>query len=237
MLAIIGRWACRCICLSGLLYPAVASSAASSPPACAYEDRPTPSSDRDQWRLALVDTMFRLPAEFEPSDLVSVRPAGLSDDRTLRAAVVADLAELLAAAEGAGLRFELQSAYRSFAYQEQVFSDWVRAEGRELALLTSARAGHSEHQLGTAIDLRSAGGPAPWLLADWAETPEGSWLEANAWRFGFVMSYPQGREDLTCYAYEPWHYRWLGRDAAAAIRASGVTAREWLWQLVEDGAD
>lgn len=233
LLATINRWASRCVFLSGLLYPA----GASSPPECVFEDRPTPSSRGDQWSLALIDTEFRLPADFVPSDLVSVRQAGLADDRTLRAPVVADLAELLTAAERAGLRFELQSAYRSYDYQDRVFRGWVRTQGLEQALATSARPGHSEHQLGTALDLRSAGGPAPWLLSDWAETPEGGWLESNAWRFGFVMSYPRGKRAVSCYAYEPWHYRWFGRDTAAAIRTSGLTAREWLWQRLESGAD
>ncbi|MEX2542985.1 MAG: M15 family metallopeptidase [Trueperaceae bacterium] len=229
----IGHWALGSVCLGVLAHPATAAA----PPACVYADQPTPVSAGDQWRFALVDTRFRLPEEFVPADLVSVRQAGLADDRTLRAPAVADLAELLSAAGRAGVLFELQSAYRSFEYQEQVFSGWVRAQGREQALLTSARPGHSEHQLGTAIDLRTRGGPAPWGLADWAETPEGTWLQANAWRFGFVMSYPRGREAVTCYAYEPWHYRWFGRDAAAEIRSSGLTAREWLWRLVEEGAD
>lgn len=149
----------------------------------------------------------------------------------MRAALVPDLAELLRDARAAGLALELQSAYRSYEYQERTFASWVRQEGREAALATSARPGHSEHQLGTAIDLRSAGGPAPWSLADWGRTPEGAWLAQHAWRYGFVMSYPAGARGSTCYAYEPWHWRWVGRDLAARVAHEDRVLRDVLWEL------
>ena len=93
-----------------------------------------------------------------------------------------------------------------------------------------ARPGHSEHHLGTAIDFASPDDTrATWNYEDWATTPAGAWLRDNAWRFGFVMSYPKGEESTTCYQYEPWHYRYVGRDAAARIRESSLTLREFLW--------
>src|SRR5207237_2809472 len=63
----------------------------------------------------------------------------------------------------------------------------------------------------------------------WESEPAGRWMTENAWRYGFVMSYPRGREDETCYGYEPWHYRYFGRPLAAEIHASGETTREYLW--------
>ena len=211
---------------------ALLGTVSAAPPPCDYDDLPAPAP-AGAWHHLLVDTSFRLPADFVPPDLVPVREAGLDDDRLLTAAAVADLADLIASAAAEGLSFELQSAYRSYEYQQRVFAGWVETLGRDQALLTSARPGHSEHQLGTTLDLRSAGGPAPWDLDDWALTPEGAWLKENAWRFGFVMSYPKGESEATCYAYEPWHYRWVGRPAAAAVRASGLTLREWLWEQLE----
>ncbi len=94
------------------------------------------------------------------------------------------------------------------------------------ALATSARPGHSEHQLGLAIDFKTAGGAAAWRYADWARTREGAWLARNAWRYGFVMSYPAGKRSLTCYAYEPWHYRYVGRTSQGrSTTAAGRSAR------------
>jgi zinc D-Ala-D-Ala carboxypeptidase len=70
-------------------------------------------------------------------------------------------------------------------------------------------------------------------FGDWAiESPEGAWMAANAWRYGFVMSYPAGSQAQTCFSYEPWHYRWIGRDAAAAHRSSGLHLRQFLERYV-----
>ena len=66
-------------------------------------------------------------------------------------------------------------------------------------------------------------------MDDWATTAAGAWLQQNAWRYGFVMSYPKNKRDLTCYVYEPWHYRYVGRDVAKAVEESGLALREWLW--------
>jgi D-alanyl-D-alanine carboxypeptidase len=70
---------------------------------------------------------------------------------------------------------------------------------------------------------------------DWDDDPTGAWVEANAWRFGFIQSYPKGEEALTCYAFEPWHYRYLGRTLAARVRASGMTLRGFLWKRHVEG--
>ena len=190
----------------------------------------------------MLDTTFRLDAEYVPPDLVDLRTAlahvapgafVASDAHQLRQAAATDLAALFEAAEAAGMGLAVQSAYRSYAYQASTFDYWTQQDGYEAALRTSARAGHSEHQLGTAVDLRSRNGPAAWDLADWATTPEGAWAQANAHRFGFVMSYPQGEEHRSCYAYEPWHYRYVGRELAAAIHQTAEPPRVFLWQHVQ----
>lgn len=202
-------------------------------PQCEYLSEPARLTGLDDWPYTLVDTAFRLPPEYVPTDLVPLSTAGFRDERLIREIVIADLEALREAAEAAGNPVEVQSAYRSYSYQEQTFAYWVAQEGREAALASSARPGHSEHQLGTSIDFRSAGGPAPWDLADWGVTPAGAWMLENAWRFGFVLSYPDGARDRTCYIYEPWHYRYVGRDVARQISESGLTPREWLWEFGE----
>src|SRR4029079_7567934 len=69
-----------------------------------------------------------------------------------------------------------------------------------------------------------------WYYTDWGKTKAGAWLRANAWKYGFVMSYPKGKSTVTCYGYEPWHFRYVGRAEAAKVRASGLTLREYLWR-------
>ncbi len=84
-----------------------------------------------------------------------------------------------------------------------------------------ARPGHSEHQLGTTLDITSQG------LTDvdqsWGATPIGQWIATNAYHYGFILSYPQDAQSRTCYDYEPWHLRYVGKDMAAKVIASGLT--------------
>lgn len=205
--------------------------AASPLPLCAYEDRPAARTGYDAWPYTLLDTLYALPEGYTPPDLVPLAEAGVgTPEMRIRAVVFEDLRALLGAAAAAGVALEVQSAYRSYSYQQTVFAGWVAQDGLGAALKTSARPGHSEHQLGTALDFRSADGPPAWDLADWRKTPEGAWLADNAAHFGFVMSYPAGKEAVTCYSYEPWHYRYVGRGAAAEVVGSGLTLREWLWE-------
>ena len=143
----------------------------------------------------------------------------------VRTIIIADLADGWPRRRGA--RLAVQSAYRSYANQKATFDYWVRVDGAR-PRSRRARAGHSEHQLGTTLDFRSYGGSAPWNYSDWATTKAGAWLKANAWKYGFIMSYPKGKSAVTCYAYEPWHYRYVGRDVAAKVRASKLTLREYL---------
>lgn len=216
---------------------AASLSMAFAVPVCDYLDEPAFLTDYADWPFTLVDTVFRLPADYVPADLVPLNRAGFDDDRLIRQVVIDDLTALREAAEAAGNPLEVQSAYRSYAYQEQTFAFWVAQDGREAALASSARPGHSEHQLGTALDFRSAGGAAPWDLVDWGDTPAGAWMLENSWKYGFVVSYPAGTRDITCYIYEPWHYRYVGRDVAGQIHESGVTPREWLWAYQQSLTD
>lgn len=201
------------------------------PPPCAYQDHPARIHPEGDGRWTVLDTVFALPAAWAPADLVPARQAGFDDDRSVRAVIVPDLRALREAAEADGVSLALRSAFRSHAYQATTFAYWVDRNGEAAALATSARQGHSEHQLGTAVDLGSLGGPAPWDVDDWAVTPEGAWMQRNGWRFGFVASYPRGAAELSCYAYEPWHWRWIGREVAAVVHARGALPRDVLWEV------
>ena len=198
-------------------------------PACAYKDVLTRFRGYADWQRTLVDTILMVGSDFHPGDLVDTSKAGLNAGHATRAHVVADLKAMTDAARAAGRPIQVQSAFRSYATQQATFNHWVNVGGYQQALRTSARPGHSEHQLGTTFDFTSLGGRPPWDYADWAATPAGGWMAANAWRYGFVLSYPRNTFARVCYEYEPWHYRYLGRPLAAEVRASGLTLREWLW--------
>jgi D-alanyl-D-alanine carboxypeptidase len=205
-----------------------------SAPACRHADVRTALSSYDDWAGTLLDTTYRLPASYAPPDLVPVVRAGLAGTGQVRRLVIPDLTELVRAARADGISLAAVSGYRSFQSQAGTFAHWVRVKGYPGALLGSARAGHSEHQLGTAVDFTSAPGVEPWYFS-WFGSSTARWLARNAWRYGFVMSYPAGGTAVTCYHHEPWHYRYVGRATAVAVKASGETLREFL--LRHDAAD
>ena len=202
-------------------------------PACQYGNVLTAHRDYAEWAITLLDTTYHVGGDYAPYDLVDSSIAGLNGGYAVRSIVVDDLRAMADAARAAGVPIQLASGYRGHAQQQATFEYWVSVGEYEQALRTSARAGHSEHQLGTTVDVTSAGGSPPWEYADWASTPAGAWMAANAWRYGFVMSYPPGTFDLTCYDYEPWHFRYVGRQLAAAVHESGRSLRRYLWEHFE----
>lgn len=205
-------------------------------PACRYDDVLAAPAGYEDWQTTLVDTTFMVPSTYAPPDLTPVNEAGISGSGSSRSLLVDDLARLAADAAAAGATLAVESAYRSYDTQVSTFQHWVDVVGQESALRVSARPGHSEHQLGTAVDFKSAGGPPPWEVSDWATTAAGSWIAANGWRYGFVLSYPKGAFDRVCYDYEPWHFRYFGLDLASKIQSSGQTPREFLWALATGAA-
>ena len=202
-------------------------------PPCRYAVLPAPDARYGEWQRTLLDTTFALPRDFAPRDLVSVSGAGSASPELVRSFVIPDLKALLRASERAGVPVDVLIGYRSYARQQALFRANVAEEGREKALATTARPGHSEHQLGTTLDFRTKGQLD--VSKTWETEPAGAWMAANAWRFGFIEEYPAGEEALTCYAYEPWHYRYFGRAMARRIHDSGLTGREFLWQLDSNG--
>jgi D-alanyl-D-alanine carboxypeptidase len=197
-------------------------------PACRYDDILTSPRGYGDWSTTLVDTILRVPSSYAPPDLVKVSSLGVPGRGQVRSVIAPDLQAMSAAAAAAGSAIGVESAYRSYADQQAVFAKWVSIYGRTQALRISARPGHSEHQLGLTIDFRSDP-PVATLNNSWGTTPAGKWMRVHAWEYGFVMSYPKGKSSLTCYDYEPWHFRYVGRDLAALVHDSGVTLREYLW--------
>ncbi len=197
-------------------------------PACRYDDILTSPRGYRHWSTTLVDTILMVPRTYVPPDLVPVSQAGIEGFGKVRQVMIADLRAMADDARSAGAGIGVRSAYRSYEQQRTTFRYWIGKLGRAEALRVSARPGHSEHQLGLAIDFRSESGGSPFE-GDWGLTPAGRWMAANAWRYGFVMSYPKGELDVACYEYEPWHFRYLGRELAMRVHDSGLTIREYLW--------
>lgn len=173
--------------------------------------------------LVLVDKRRPLaPRDYAPTDLV---PWPDDPAYQLRAEVAVQLARLFAAAPSSGRGLRVISGFRSYETQGATFASWVREYGRASAEATSARPGHSEHQTGLAVDLDTTRGECN-LDACFGATAEGRWVARNAYRFGFVVSYPQGYRDRTGYVYEPWHIRYVGPRVAQAMHDLGAVLLE-----------
>lgn len=165
-------------------------------------------------------------ADYVPADLVTV-PGG----EEMRAEAAAALASLFDAASAAGHGLIAQSGYRGYSVQSRIYNGYVASEGQAGADLTSARPGYSEHQTGLAMDIlddASGCGLEDRCLGD---APSGQWLASESWRFGFVLRYPDGETATTGYEYEPWHYRYIGVDAATRYHDSGARTLEGFWGL------
>ena len=131
------------------------------------------------------------------------------------------LNKMIKAAEKEGLNIFVRSGYRSYSYQKTLYNNYVSRDGKKAADRYSARPGHSEHQTGLAFDLNS-------LSQSFANSPEGKWVAKNCWKYGFIIRYPKGKEDVTGYMYEPWHVRYLGTELAKKVYDSGLCLEEYL---------
>ncbi|EWT01416.1 peptidase [Intrasporangium oryzae NRRL B-24470] len=202
-------------------------------PSCALGDVYTVPRGYDDWSTTLVDRLLRVEATYVPPDLMRVSEMGIAGGGSIRGVAAADTRAMAKAARAAGAPIGVWSGYRNYEQQTQLFNGYVTQNGFDSAITYSQRPGHSEHQLGLGVDFMSAGGGNP-LPGDWGKTPAGSWMRENAWKYGWVNSYPRGAggsrwNDRSCFRYEPWHYRYLGREMAAKVHASGLTIREYLW--------
>jgi D-alanyl-D-alanine carboxypeptidase len=167
----------------------------------------------DRHLRELVDKQHPLPQGYAPADLVELKESSFRVNRVglmLRAAAAGSLEEMAAAARSEGITLLASSAYRSYDYQVEVYSRIVREMGQEAADRESARPGFSQHQTGLVVDFGS-------IDNSFAETSAGRWMAANASRFGWSLSFPDGYETVTGYRWESWHYRYVGRDLAAFI--------------------
>jgi D-alanyl-D-alanine carboxypeptidase len=188
--------------------------------------------DRNAPELILVNKAVRLDRDYEPADLVPIRGIYLRETAALA------LNKMLKAAEQAGISdIRAISGYRSYATQEVVYANKIarlRPEYGEAAeteaLKLVAPPGGSEHQSGLAVDLSidSFLEREYVLNYDFANTMAGSWLRENAWQYGFILRYGEAKEAKTSFSYEPWHFRYAGKENAKVMYEEDLCLEEYL---------
>ena len=187
----------------------------------------------------LVNREKTLSADYVPDDLVEIPAKYRRKDSAIKLSLYAEkaLEAMLNDMKAQGVDDVFaQSAYRSYEYQSNLFDYYVRDEMKtgldkesatQKAMTYSARAGESEHQSGLCIDFSTAsiGGAVDDVFES---TPAFKWLCENAWKYGFILRYPEDKVDITGYKYESWHYRFVGLDVSAVIHQSGLCFEEYL---------
>lgn len=202
-----------------------------------YEENPADADDVPLWQenplLILVNREHPLPEGYEP-DLTRIG----NRDRYIMTVAYEDLCAMLDAGESEGFRFEICSAYRSVAMQQQLYDadiDSYMAKGMSYEEAKAATErytmppGCSEHSTGLALDIVAVSNQR---LDDSQEyTKETQWLHENCWKYGFILRYPKGRGEITGIAYESWHYRYVGQEVAEYITENDLTLEEYLRML------
>ena len=172
------------------------------------------------------------PLEYQPLNLRDIESSkDLDNSRGLQladqaATALEDLAKAMRA-EGAGKLF-VNSAFRSYKYQAELFNSKASQYGLAGALARAAKAGHSEHQTGLAADV-SVPEQGCAIMQCFGDTDGGKWLAANSWRYGFIIRYEKDTTSITGYTYEPWHLRYVGVQLASTYSKTGMKTLEDFW--------
>lgn len=173
----------------------------------------------------LVNKYRKLDSNYTPSDLEKIDERFNPEGLFLRHCARIAFERMCESALLEGISLRAVSAFRSYSYQHEVYfryltSDKTLEDYQIQRDKVSARAGHSEHQTGLAVDIND-------LEESFEKSQEGKWLASNAYKYGFILRYPKGKEAITGYSYEPWHYRYLGKRLAYQVYRSGLTYDEY----------
>lgn len=209
--------------------PYVAQVSVSVPPNVKKFTCPGSFGDDDIYKV--VSKQDSLGEYFVPEDLEQVsEDMSRNANICLKSIVLDNLENMFADASLEGHDLEITSAFRSYSYQGFLFNMYFARDGED-AKRYSAEPGHSEHQLGTTVDITAKGLPSTYHF--FHTTEAGKWVLDHADEYGFVMSYPDGSEGITGYMFEPWHFRYVGVDIAKSVYESNTTLYEYLLENKE----
>ena len=174
----------------------------------------------------LVNKYNKLPDNYEIDDLVTLDKEYSSRGEKIREIAYKDLKVMFDKAREDGINLNVISGYRTSEKQNTLFNNSVKKNGIEHALMYSAKMGHSEHQLGLAIDINTT-------QESFKNTNEYKWLKNNSYKYGFIERYKENKENITGFAYEPWHYRYIGIDNATKVFTENITYEEYVNKFIE----
>ncbi|MBQ4650968.1 MAG: D-alanyl-D-alanine carboxypeptidase family protein [Firmicutes bacterium] len=178
--------------------------------------------------LVLVNKYYTVSKDYKPKDLVTIdNKYGTYTDMEMKDVAYEAYKKMYADAKEEGFDLKLCSTMRSYNTQKTLFNNSLKNRGRETTNVRSAYPGRSEHHTGLALDVTSAS--MGWgLTQDFIDYADGQWINDHCHEYGFIIRYPKGKTDITGYAYEPWHLRYVGIDVATYIMANDLTLEEYL---------
>lgn len=174
--------------------------------------------------LVLVNKNNQLQSNYIPFDLENISLKYSNKGKSLRKKAKIQFENLSEEANKLGYRIIAVSTYRDYNYQHELFNYYVKEKGLNYALNCSAKPGHSEHQTGLAIDVEGSN----MDYDNFEKSKEYVWMKDNAHKFGFILRYPKGKEHITGFKFEPWHYRYVGIKNATYIYQNNLTLEEFL---------
>ena len=187
------------------------------------EEDPAQTQTGDDWKLILVNAEHPVPEDY------SVTLKELRNDQWVDERIYPELQQMFDDARAEGIYPLINESYRSAERQQEILDNYIAAyeaeglsteEAQQRALEVVAKPGTSEHQLGLALD----------IIVEYEEdsTVTWQWLKENCWRYGFILRYPEDKTEITGISYEPWHFRYVGAEAAQQITERGITLEEYL---------
>lgn len=171
----------------------------------------------------LVNKNYKLSSNYIPNDLEKISLEYSCENKYLRKEAKEKFEEMSKNAKKEGLTIMAVSTYRSYEYQEKLYNNYVIELGKFRADIASARAGHSEHQTGLAVDVSDIS----LDYDNFENTKEFLWMKENSYKYGFILRYPKAKYDITGFKYEPWHYRYVGITTAKYIHKNNITLEEY----------
>ncbi|MBQ7170835.1 MAG: M15 family metallopeptidase, partial [Clostridia bacterium] len=197
-----------------------------------YEDAMDPLDTRDAY-LELVNSSHPLSSDTRPTDLVDLAAHDcLYSVKQLRAVPARALTALFLEAAANGIE-NLKVRYGFLGYYDQsYFHEFYQTRKADIATLAAAP-GEAEYQTGLCVEMDDLSGKGDYELSDFAASETFFWLRDNAWKFGFILRYPEGKEEITGYPFEPWHFRYVGRYHAYQIYTKGMCLEEYVAYLSE----
>ena len=180
-------------------------------------------TDLTKGNLILVNKFNYLSEDYAIDDLVDMSIRYAFNDKKIKSEVYDAFKSMANAAKEESLTLVANSTYRTYKYQQGIYTSYKSSKGKSYADSYAARPGHSEHQTGLAIDISTLNSTTD----NFESTKEFSWLKENAYKYGFILRYPKDKEYLTGYNYESWHYRYVGIDVATKIKDENITFDEY----------